>query len=66
MSRLVFERLPVYRQALDDYDRAINGGLNTANAYLSRGHAYSNLGQDQEAQAEYAKARSLEATSLDS
>ena len=55
----MFERLPVYRQALDDYDRAVNGGLNTANAY-------SNLGQGLEAQADYDKARSLEATSLDS
>ena len=48
-----------YQTAVADYDKAIQLAPNFAKAYHNRGAAYHNLGQDAKADADNAKACSL-------
>ena len=49
-----------HQRAIQDYDKAIQLDPNDAKAYNNRGFAYHNLGQDAEADADKAKACSLD------
>ena len=58
---LNYERVDDYENAIQDYDRAIQLDPNFATAYNNRSDAYYNLGKYAEADADKAKACSLDA-----
>jgi len=59
---LAYRHLGKYKQALADYDKAIQFNPKYAEAYNNRGVVYSNLGNDQQALGDYDKAIELNPT----
>ncbi len=58
-ARIAYSEQDKYAQALADFNRAIQISPQHAQAYYNRGLAYQNLGQQQQADADFAKYKEL-------